>query len=68
MLVLARKMVPANLTRKRGDGIKINIPYRLAGKTLGIIGMGRIGKILAQKSQFIRLKNWFYYDIIIPQG
>lgn len=68
MLVLARKMVPANLTMKRGEWNKNQYTgLELAGKTLGIIGMGRIGKILAQKASLLGMKI-VYYDIIIPQG
>ncbi|MBP8717674.1 MAG: D-2-hydroxyacid dehydrogenase [Candidatus Atribacteria bacterium] len=67
MLVLARKMVPANLTMKRGEWNKNQYTgIELAGKTLGIIGMGRIGKILAQKASLLGMKI-VYYDIIIPQ-
>ena len=68
MLVLARKMVPANLTMKRGEWNKNQYAgIELSGKTLGIVGMGRIGKILAQKASLLGMKI-VYYDIIIPQG
>jgi len=68
MLVLARKMVPANLTMKRGEWNKNQYTgIELSGKTLGIVGMGRIGKILAQKASLLGMKI-VYYDIIIPQG
>jgi D-3-phosphoglycerate dehydrogenase len=68
MLVLARKMVPANLTMKRGEWNKNQYTgIELCGKTLGIVGMGRIGKILAQKASLLGMKI-VYYDIIIPQG
>lgn len=66
MLTLARKMVPANLglrekkwVKKQCEGIEI------AGKTLGIIGMGRIGQVLAQKACALGMEI-AYTDVIGP--
>jgi D-3-phosphoglycerate dehydrogenase len=66
MFTLARKIVPANLTmrekkwnKKQCQGIE------LSGKTLGIIGMGRIGKVLAQKASALGMEI-IYSDIMGP--
>lgn len=64
MFTLARKMVPANLTmreqkwnKKQCQGIE------LSGKILGIIGMGRIGQVLARKASSLGMKI-IYADIM----
>ncbi len=64
MFALARKMIPANLSmrekkwnKKQCQGIE------LSGKTLGIIGMGRIGQALAQKAAALGMEI-IYSDIM----
>jgi len=64
MLTLARKVVLANLAmreekwnKKQCQGIE------LSGKTLGIIGMGRIGQNLAHKASALGMKI-IYSDIM----
>lgn len=66
MLVLARKMIPANLSlrekrwaKKQCEGIEIS------GKTLGIIGMGRIGQTLSQKAIALGMRV-IYSDVMGP--
>ncbi|MFW6148471.1 MAG: NAD(P)-dependent oxidoreductase [Atribacterota bacterium] len=66
MFALARKMIPANLSmrekkwnKKQCQGIE------LSGKTLGIIGMGRIGQALAQKAAALGMEI-IYADIMGP--
>jgi D-3-phosphoglycerate dehydrogenase / 2-oxoglutarate reductase len=66
VLVLARKLVLANLglrekkwVKKQCEGIEIS------GKTLGIIGMGRIGQTLAKKANALGMKI-VYSDIMGP--
>ena len=49
------------------NGIKNNIKeVKLHGKTLGIIGMGRIGKALAKKAEALGMKV-VYYRIVGKQ-
>ncbi len=67
MFALARKIIPANLAmrgkkwnKKQCQGIE------LSGKILGIIGMGRIGKCLAQKASALGMQV-VYSDIISEQ-
>jgi len=62
MLCLARFIYDANITiragkweKKRYEGIEID------GKTLGIIGMGRIGRQVARKASALGM-NTIYYD------
>jgi len=66
MLTLARKIIPANLglrerrwVKKQCEGIEIS------GKTLGIIGMGRIGQVLAQKASALGMEI-AYTDVMGP--
>lgn len=66
MFVLAKKIVIANSgmrekkwNKKQCEGIE------LSGKTLGVIGMGRIGRILAKKASALDMKI-VYFDIIKP--
>lgn len=51
MLALARKLVPAcNDTRAGGWDRKSFSGTQLAGKTLGVVGYGRIGRAVAQRA------------------
>ena len=62
MFSLARHIAIANITMREGQWNKNN--YRgieLSGKTLGIIGLGRIGKALAQKATALGMEV-IYYD------
>ena len=68
MFTLARKMIPANLNLRQGRWNKNEcLGVELSGKILGIIGMGRIGQILAQKANALGMKI-IYYDITTPLG
>lgn len=68
MLVLARKMISANITMRQGQWNKNKfLGVELSGKTLGIIGMGRIGQELAKRAGALGMRI-IYYDIMIPKG
>lgn len=63
IFALARKLVSANLTMRQGKWNKNKfLGMELTGKTLGIIGMGRIGQILAKKASALGMVI-VYYDI-----
>ena len=63
IFVLARKLVPANLSMRQGEWNKNRLSgIELSGKTLGIIGMGRIGQALAKKADALGMKI-IYYDV-----
>ena len=51
MLAMSRKIVPANVSLAGGQWERKKFQGRqLAGKTLGVIGMGRIGKAVARRA------------------
>ena len=51
MFALARNLHKSNVTMRRGEWLKKQYTgIELAGKTLGIIGIGRIGQVLAKKA------------------
>ncbi|MGL4989826.1 MAG: NAD(P)-dependent oxidoreductase [Sarcina sp.] len=64
MFALARHIVQANITMKKGEWNKtLYSGIEISGKTLGIIGMGRIGKSLAKKAIALGM-NVIYSDVI----
>lgn len=61
MFSLARFVGIANVTMRQGEwNKKAYEGIELAGKTLGIIGMGRIGHLLAIKAQALGMKVIYY--------
>ena len=57
MFALSRHIVPANLTMRNGEWNKKQYKgIELAGKTLGILGIGRIGYSLAEKAIALGMK------------
>lgn len=68
MLALARFIGIANYTMRDGQWNKKKYEgIELAGKTLGIIGMGRIGRALAKKAEALGMKI-VYNDMFGKQG
>ena len=66
MFVLARNLHRSNRSVPKGEWNKKHyLGMELTGKTLGIIGFGRIGQSLAQKAEAIGM-NVHYYDIEGP--
>lgn len=54
LLGLARKLMPMDASMRRGEFnvIQVGRPiYRIEGKTLGLIGMGRIGREVARRAK-----------------
>lgn len=62
ILSLARKIALLNSFVKKGIwDFKLSKPvYRIRGKTLGLIGFGRIGREVARKAKAFRLNILFY--------
>ncbi|MGL5069311.1 MAG: D-2-hydroxyacid dehydrogenase [Sarcina sp.] len=57
MFALSRFIVQANMTMKKGEWNKNSYTgSEISGKTLGIIGMGRIGRTLAAKATALGMK------------
>lgn len=67
LLSLARRISEADASMKRGKWIKGRLKgFELAGKTLGVIGFGRIGYLVAKKAKAIGMRV-LAYDIIIEK-
>lgn len=57
MLALSRKISPANASLKAGQWDRKSFEgTQLAGKTLGIVGMGRIGKAVAKRAMAFEMR------------
>lgn len=57
MFALARYIAVANVTMRNGEWNKKKYQgVEIAGKTLGIVGMGRIGQSLAKKAEALGMK------------
>lgn len=64
MFALARYIYIANVTMRQGKWDKKQYEgIELAGKTLGLVGFGRIGQCLAQKAAAIGMQVQ-YYDVL----
>lgn len=67
MLSLARRIPEADDSMKKGEWIKKRlIGMELKGKTLGIIGFGRIGYQLAKKAGALEMRV-LTYDVVIEK-
>jgi len=67
MFSLARRIPEADRSMKRGEWIKRRLTgFELKGKTLGIIGFGRIGYQLAKKARALEMRV-VTYDVIIDK-
>jgi len=68
MLALSRKLVAADASTKAGRWEKNSLMGReLKGKILGIVGLGRIGKRIAEIGKTLGMSVLFYDVIAIPQ-
>ncbi len=67
MLALSRNIAPANqsLVERRWDRKKF-MGTQVAGKTLGIVGMGRIGQSVAQRAQALEMRIVGYDPFFSP--
>lgn len=70
LLGVARKIVPADRFLRqgkfRGWDFYLFLGNQLAGKTLGIVGMGRIGQAVAQRASAFGLKILYHNDLRLP--
>jgi D-3-phosphoglycerate dehydrogenase len=67
MFALARMVPKADATMKQGQWIKKQLEgIELNGKTLGIVGMGNIGSILAQRAAALGMKVIGYDTLVTP--
>jgi len=67
MFALARNVPKADSTMKQGQWIKKQLEgIELNGKTLGIVGMGNIGSILAQRAAALGMKVIGYDTLVTP--
>jgi len=68
MLALSRKLVVADVGTKAGKWEKNALMGKeLKGEVLGIVGLGRIGKRIAEVSKTLGMSVLFYDVISIPQ-
>jgi len=68
MFSLARMVPKADATMKQGQWIKKQLEgIELNGKTLGIVGMGNIGTLLAQRASALGMKVIGYDTIVAPE-
>ena len=67
MLSLARQIPEADASIKRGEWIKRRLMgFELSGKTLGVIGFGRIGYLVAKKAKILGMRV-LTYDVVIEK-
>jgi D-3-phosphoglycerate dehydrogenase len=67
MFALARMVPKADATMKQGQWIKKQLEgIELNGKTLGIVGMGNIGSILAPRAAALGMKVIGYDTLVTP--
>jgi D-3-phosphoglycerate dehydrogenase / 2-oxoglutarate reductase len=69
MLTLAKRVIPYDVaTRKNEWDIRNSYSaFDLDGKTLGILGMGRIGMLVCQKAQAAFNMRILAYDPLVPK-
>jgi D-3-phosphoglycerate dehydrogenase / 2-oxoglutarate reductase len=69
MMGLSRKIAPANASLRSGEwNRKAYQGTQLAGKTLGIIGMGRIGRTVAIRAAALEMRVLAYDPFFAGQG
>ena len=70
LLAASRKLVPQNNMVKSREVGWTQVPfqpiYRLAGKTLGLVGLGSIGQATARKAQGLGMKTIAYDPYVAP--
>jgi len=67
MLAMSRSLVEADVSTKSGKWEKDDLMGReLKGKTLGVVGLGRIGRRIAEIAKTLGMSVLFYDVIIIP--
>lgn len=68
ILALVRKVIPqdANVKSGRWERVGASTPGELAGKTVGLVGAGTIGKAVAARLRGFDV-NLLYFDDAVPQ-
>lgn len=68
LVALARSIPQANSSLKSGKWQRKNfVGTELQGKTLGIVGLGRIGKIVASRARALGMKIVAYDPFVAPE-
>ena len=68
LVALARRVPQANSSLKSGKWERKNfIGTELQGKTLGIVGLGRIGRVVASRARALGMKIVAYDPFIAPE-
>jgi D-3-phosphoglycerate dehydrogenase len=68
MLALSRKIPPANASLRSGQWDRKSFEgTQLAGKTLGIVGMGRIGKAVAKRAAAFEMRVLGYDPFFVGE-
>ena len=69
MMAMSRKIVPAAVSLKEGKWDRKSFEgTQLAGKTLGVVGMGRIGKALAMRAVALEMKVIGYDPLLSAEA
>lgn len=69
MMALSRKIVPAALSLKEGRwDRKLYQGTQLAGKTLGVVGLGRIGRAVASRAVALEMKVLGHDPFLSPDA
>src|SRR6185369_16056678 len=68
LMALARKIPAATLSMKSGKWEKSKFQGReLAGKTLGVIGLGNIGRIVADRAHGLKMNVIAFDPVVAPE-
>src|SRR5919199_749811 len=66
MFALARRVAPADASMKRGEWARSKyMGIELTGKTLGLVGLGRVGSEVARRARGLEMKV-LVYDPYVP--
>jgi len=69
LLALFRKLPEADASMRRGEWLKSKLMGReLRGKTLGIVGLGKIGRAVAQRALAFEMKCVGYDPLVAPDA
>jgi len=69
LVALARRVPQANISLKSGKWERKNfIGTELQGKTLGVIGLGRIGRVVAKRALALGMKVVAFDPFVVPDS